>query len=104
MLPTDLENYLIKCRNQHTSFDAVAGSLTAAGWSADMILSAKNWYLGNTEPVKSEPSSKINNTRFFSTPASTDHYPRNRLHPAIWVILFLGLSIISFLILSTFQL
>jgi len=103
MLPTDLENYLIQCRNQHLPFDAVAEKLTQAGWNADIILSAKTWYLGNTEkPQNPENSTKIQNTQIFTTPAALDHYPRNRLHPIIWIFLFIVLSVISFIILSTF--
>lgn len=102
MLPTDLENYLIACRNQKLPFDAVAPKLAAAGWGADMILSAKTWYVGNTPETPKDESTRIQNTKIFTTPVSTDHYPTQRAGPLIWMALFLVLSLVTYFILNTF--
>ncbi len=104
MLPSELENYLIKCRNQKASFDAVAENLAAAGWSADMILSAKSWYLGNEQKPLLNPvdQTRIQNNKIFTTPAETKNYPGTRLGPLVWIILFLALSTVSFIVLTTF--
>lgn len=102
MLPTNLENYLISCRNQNIPFPQVSQKMQEAGWGSNDILEAEYWYHGKLPATNSQSPLLHIDAKVTTTPAALDKYPGQQLSPIVVFIIFLALTIVTFFVLQIF--